>query len=105
MARQLPIVGEWYQDAEQDTLFEVVAVDDHSGTIELQYEDGGVGEFDFDSWKQMIVLPAEPPEDWRVPYELGSDDSYDPDAVYVPNNYDDPLSSLDSESWYDNDEY
>ncbi len=105
MAKQMPVVGEWYQDAEEDTFFEVVAVDERSATLEIQYEDGKVGEFDFDTWKQLIVLPAEAPEDWRVPYELGSDDSYDPDAVFVPDNHNDPFSALDADSWYDNDDF
>ncbi|HEY8384811.1 MAG TPA: DUF6763 family protein, partial [Porticoccaceae bacterium] len=64
MAKQLPLVNTWYQDAVEDVLFEVVAVDEAAGTIEVQYEDGSVDEFDFDTWGLMVVLPAEAPEDW-----------------------------------------
>jgi len=105
MAKKLPEIGRWYQDAVEDLLFEVVAVDEYSSTIEIQYEDGEVGEFDFDSWMQMVLLPAKPPEDWRVSYELSEDDGLDPDAVMIPDNFSDPLAALDDDSWMDMDDY
>ena len=104
MAKQRPEIGKWYQDAVEDVLFEVVAVDEDSSTIEVQFEDGEVAEFDFDTWLQMILLSAEAPEDWRVPFELSGDDSRDPDAIMVPDALGDPLSSLDDGSWMDVDD-
>lgn len=105
MAKKIPVIGEWYQDAVEDVLFEVVAVDERSLTIEIQYEDGEVGEFDYDTWMQMIVLPAEAPEDWRVSYELGDDDSLNPDSAFMPGTYNDPLQTLEAGSWMDVDDY
>ena len=104
MAKQAPEIGKWYQDAVEDVLFEVVAVDEDSLTVEVQYEDGEVGEFDLDTWMQMILLPAEAPEDWRTPFELSSDDWADPDAIMVPDNLGDPLSSLEGDVWFDIDD-
>lgn len=100
MAKIAPEIGRWYQDAERDLLFEVVAVDEHAGTIEIQYEDGELDEFDEESWQQLILLPAEPPEDWRIPYEL-DDDQYDSDAVLVPRPLGDPLAPLDGAGGFD----
>lgn len=105
MAKQVPVIGEWYQDAAEDVLFEVVAVDEDAGTIEVQYEAGEVGEFDFESWMQLVVLPAEAPEDWRVPYELSDDDGQDPDDVYMPGALDDPLASIETDSFYGLDDF
>jgi hypothetical protein len=105
MAKQIPVIGDWYQDAVEDLLFEVVAVDEHSATIEVQYEAGEVSEFDFDTWLQMILLPAEPPEDWRVSYELGDADSFDPDSTSVPGDLNDPLASIENDSWLDMDDF
>lgn len=105
MAKQMPVTGGWYQDAAEDVLFEVVAVDEHALTIEVQFESGELGEFDFETWMQMVVLPAEAPEDWRVPFELSDDDSLDPDDIYIPNVFDDPLSSIESDSYYGLDDY
>jgi len=105
MAKKIPTIGDWYQDAVEDALFEVVAVDDHALTIEVQYEDGELGEFDFDTWMQMIVLPAQAPEDWRVSYEIDDEDGFSSDSVYVPDNFSDPLEKLESDSWLDTDDY
>ena len=104
MAKQIPQIGTWYQDAVEDVLFEVVAVDHDTHTIEVQYEDGELGEFDADTWLQMIVLSAQAPEDWRTPYALNNDDEFDPDAILVPDNLGDPLSSLDMDFWQDLDD-
>lgn len=105
MAKKIPHIGDWYQDAVEDVLFEVVAVDDHSLTIEVQYEDGEVGEFDFDTWLQMVILPAQAPEDWRVSYELGDDQGANPDGVLIPDNFGDPLDAFEADSWRDLEDY
>lgn len=95
MAKQYPNIGSWYQDAEQDLLFEVVAVDDHSGTIEIQLIGGEVDEMDFEAWYQTVLLPAEAPEDWRASYELDSADIHSIDDVIIPENTQSPLSALE----------
>ncbi len=105
MAKQIPAVGTWYQDAEEDVLFEVVAVDEESTTIEVQFESGEVGEFDFETWKQMVVLRAQPPEDWRSSYELSDEDNLDADDVYIPDSWDDPLSAIESDNLNSGDDY
>ena len=106
MAKQLPTINAWYQDAVEDVLFEVVAVDESAATIEVQYEDGSVGEFDFDSWGLMILLPAEAPEDWRRSYdEAGDDDSLDPDRQFNPEMFEDPLENIEPNSLYGLEDY
>jgi hypothetical protein len=67
MAAPQPNIGNWYKIASGDT-FEVVAVDDDDGTIEIQYFDGTVEELDFEDWESQwedgAIEAAEPPEDW-----------------------------------------
>jgi hypothetical protein len=47
-----PVVGTKYED--QDGLaFEVISFDEDEGTIEVQHEDGEVGEIDIDAWYEM----------------------------------------------------
>lgn len=62
-----PEIGEWYR-ASGSELFEVVAVDDDDGTIEIQYFDGTVEEMDIEDWdggvEDKTLEKAEPPEDW-----------------------------------------
>ena len=41
-----PIVGNWYSHRDKGELFQVVALDELSGTIEIQEFDGGIDEVD-----------------------------------------------------------
>jgi hypothetical protein len=49
-------------------LLEVVAFDAAEGTVEVQYFDGTVEEFDFEDWRSQrasgAIEEAEAPEDW-----------------------------------------
>ena len=49
MATQQPGIGDWYR-LNGGALFEVVALDDDDGTIEIQYFDGTVEEMDIEDW-------------------------------------------------------
>ena len=100
MASKVPVIGAWYQDANEDQIFEVVAVDECAGSVEIQYLDGEVSDLDFETWQQMLLLSAKPPEDWRASYELSYEDRSIMDDVFVPDNWSDPLSDVDSETIY-----
>lgn len=67
MASQVPVIGAWYQDATEDQIFEVVAIDEQAALVEIQYLDGEVSELDFETWQQILLLSAKPPEDWLHP--------------------------------------
>src|SRR5215475_12330417 len=74
-----PGIGDWYR-LNGGELFEVVAVDDDDGTIEIQYFDGTVEEMDVEDWDAQwddgALEAAEAPEDWTgsVDVEGGDDD-------------------------------
>ena len=55
-------------------LFEIVAVDDQDGSIELQHFDGTIEEVDPEGWISMRPEQTAPPEDWS-----GSVDAVDED--------------------------
>jgi hypothetical protein len=75
-----PGIGDWYR-LNGDQLFEVVAVDDDDGTIEIQYFDGTVEEMDVEDWEAQWddggLEAAEAPEDWSgsVDVEGGDEDA------------------------------
>jgi Family of unknown function (DUF6763) len=70
----IPAVGNWYQQPNQQK-FEVVAMDEDEGVIEIQYFSGELDEVEFDVWVQMGVEGISPPEDWSGAYdELERDD-------------------------------
>jgi len=62
-----PMIGDWYS-LRGGELFEVVAVDEASSTVEVQYFDGTVEELELEDWYAQCgtreIEEAEPPEDW-----------------------------------------
>lgn len=73
--RLRPLVGHWYNHLDKGDLFQVVALDEDYGTIEIQEFDGGLDEIDLEEWRQMDIESAAAPEDWSGPVdELEPDD-------------------------------
>lgn len=69
-----PAVGNWYQRPDLQK-FEVVALDEEDGVIEIQYFSGELDEVEFDVWSQMGIEGISPPEDWTGAYgEFERDD-------------------------------
>ncbi|HET9823089.1 MAG TPA: DUF6763 family protein [Burkholderiaceae bacterium] len=64
-----PIVGNWYQHVEKGLDFEVVAVDEETASVEIQYVDGSLDDISLDDWYELDLEPAEPPEDWTGPLD------------------------------------
>lgn len=96
MAKLSPQLNAWYHDAREDQLFEVVAIDEQEASIDIQYYDGDIGEIDFETWQQMVLLPAQPPEDWRSSYSLDDTESDSEDPAFS-HNWEDSINNLDSE--------
>ncbi|MGI9290293.1 MAG: DUF6763 family protein [Gammaproteobacteria bacterium] len=73
MGYEVPEIGRWYSRPDGN-LFEVVAVDDNEGTIEMQHFDGTIDETDPDGWFAMRAEAAEPPEDWSGSVDINDED-------------------------------
>jgi hypothetical protein len=69
-----PEIGSWYRDI-QDRVFAVVAIDDED-TIEVQYYDGDVAEFDRETWDLLCVSGIAEPNDGLGPYEEIPEDEF-----------------------------
>lgn len=79
MSTPIPRVGAWYQNQEGETL-EVVAWDPEEKTVEVQFFDGTIEEYDFETWAELGVRQAQPPEDWSGSLDLSHEDyGVDPD--------------------------
>ncbi|MFT3906422.1 MAG: hypothetical protein QM718_08980 [Steroidobacteraceae bacterium] len=76
MSAHLPDIGEWYR-LRQGEIFEVVAVDEDDRTVEVQYFDGTIEEFDLDDWIAQwsggAIEETEPPEDWTGSVDVDSE--------------------------------
>ncbi len=104
MASQYPLIGSWYQDLTESQLFEVVAIDDQAGTVEIQYLDGSIDEYELDGWEQLPLVAAEPPEDYGPAYGLSGEDfaSDDDSHLYSSGN---PLETMEPERFQEFDDF
>jgi hypothetical protein len=95
-----PVVGAWYKDIQTQELFEVIDWDRKNFTIETQYLDGEVSEYDLDAWREMQLVEVEPPEDWRSAFELDDSDLLDPDLPMHPEDWASPVNSIEPDAMY-----
>jgi len=98
MSKLTPTIDQWYQDSRSGTLFEIVASDADEGTVQVQYLDGELADFDLEAWAELALLPAAAPEDWRSAFELDGDIGLDPDAAMHPTAWANPLTSVEPEA-------
>ena len=90
-----PRVGSWYQALDQDLIFEVVAYDEDEQSIEVQYIDGELDEFDDESWAELALEEIDEPEDWRNAYELSKEDYDDHDDRISAHGLSDALNDVE----------
>ena len=64
-----PIVGNWYRHLDKGQMFQVIALDDDEGLIELQHFDGDIEEVTLRIWRSMDLEIAAAPEDWTGPID------------------------------------
>lgn len=92
MSQTQPDIGNWLENIDDGTLFEVVAIDDVERTVEVQHLDGTLDEFDLDQWHSLPLVAAAPPEDANIAYGL---------AVIEQNPHAGDNSTLDSGNPFD----
>lgn len=77
MAIPNPGVGAWYR-LNGGAPFEIVALDDDDGTLEVQYVDGTVEELDREDWKawcdERTLEACDPSEDWSDSADVEADE-------------------------------
>jgi hypothetical protein len=71
-----PVVGQWYENIDEDETFRVISVDEDAELIEVEYEDGEVEELDLDTWTEFNLEKTVQPEGW-VGDDLEADDDED----------------------------
>ncbi len=98
MAVPEPNVGDWYR-LNGGELFEVVAVDDEDGTVEIQYFDGTVEEMDLEDWEaqceERALESADPPEDWSGSVDVEPEDDRGPRGAHFGDESDVRASASD----------
>jgi hypothetical protein len=74
-----PVTGNWYRDTERDDEFEVTALDESGGVVEIQWADGTVEEMDLDAWYELSLELIED-EDWEEDGDEDDEDGWDEDG-------------------------
>ncbi|MFZ2726137.1 MAG: DUF6763 family protein [Methylococcaceae bacterium] len=94
-----PILGSWYRDLENDLRFKVIAIEDGGDSIEVQYFDGTIGEYDKESWYASTFDYIEEHGDWSAPF----DDVELDDLGYSDNDRHSRLNSdeVDIETYFE----
>jgi hypothetical protein len=96
LAIRFPVIGNWFRRPD-GVLFEVVAVDEDDGTIEIQQFDGTIGEIEIEYWLQMLLVEASPPEDWSGSVDMDPEDYVGTKEGEIPSGFHDPLAFVDKQ--------
>lgn len=94
MAVHYPVIGHWFRRP-NGALFEVVAVDEEDGTIEIQQFDGTIGEVEVENWSELLPVEVSAPEDWSGSVDMDPEDYVGAKEGDMPKGFHDPLAFLD----------
>lgn len=104
MAAFYPPINSWYQDLSTSQLFEIVAIDENSGTIEVQFQDGDIDEYDIETWGQLKLIQTQTPDEDSAAYTDDSSDLWDNDSGFDSNEFMSPLDMIEPDSFQGFDE-
>ena len=93
MAVAFPVIGKWFRRP-NGSLFEVVALDETDGTIEIQHFDGTIDEVELESWPELLLIEVSAPEDWSGSVDMDPDDYVGHKEGDMPAGFHDPLEFL-----------
>jgi hypothetical protein len=75
-----PVVGQWYENIDENDSFRVLSVDADAELIEVEYLDGDIEEIDLDTWAEFDLDKIEQPEGWSGEALGKAEDDDDEDA-------------------------
>ena len=94
MTEILPVIGQWFRRP-NGALFEVVALDEEDGTVDIQFFDGTIDEVDLDVWPNLIITEVSAPEDWSGSVDMDPEDFLGKSDNEMPSGFHDPLEFVD----------
>src|SRR5579862_1757038 len=57
-----PVVGQWYENIDENESFRVLSVDEDAELIEIEYLDGDIEELDLETWQELDLDKIDEPE-------------------------------------------
>ena len=98
-----PVPGQWYEDLDEEEIFQVLSVDPDEEVIEIQYENGDIEEIDLDTWHELDLEKSEQPEGWSGSEEDDEDEEdFDLDEEDEDDDWDEDEDDEDDD--WDDDE-
>ncbi len=94
-----PVVGQWYENVEEDEQFRVISVDEDALLVEVEYLDGDTEELDMDTWAEFDLERIDQPEGWS------GDDLADDDEDEDEDEDDDDDEDDEDDDWDDDDDF
>jgi len=88
-----PVVGQWYENIDENESFRVLSVDEDAELVELEYLDGDIEEVDLETWHELDLDKIDEPEGW-------AGDDEEEEEVESEEEEEDELD----ETWDDEDE-
>lgn len=93
-----PVPGQWYEDLEEESLFQVLSVDPDEELVQIQHEDGEIEEFDLDTWHELDLDKGTEPEGWSGSEDDDEDDEeWEEDEEEDEDDWDDDDDDLDDD--------
>ena len=89
-----PVVGQWYENLEDEDSFRVLSVDEDAELIEIEYLDGEIDEIDLETWQELDLELTDEPEGW----------SDEDDEEEEEEDEDDDDEDDEDDDWDDEDE-
>ncbi len=107
MAREFePVVGQWYENIDENESFRVLSVDEDAELVEIEYLDGDIEEIDLDTWAEFDLDKIEQPEGWSGDDIGGDDEDEDEEEEDEDDDWDEDDDDEDDEDddWDDDEE-
>jgi hypothetical protein len=96
-----PVPGQWYEDLEDEVVFQVLSVDPDEELLQIQYEDGEIEEFDLDTWHELDLDKVDEPEGWSGSAEEEDDEEEEEEEEEDEDDWDE---DDDDDDWDDDDD-
>jgi hypothetical protein len=97
-----PVQGQWYEDLEENEIFQVLSVDPDEEIVQIIYENGDTEEIDLDTWHELDLERAQEPEGWAS--TSADDDDDEEEEEDLDDEDDDWDEDEDDDDWDDDDE-
>jgi hypothetical protein len=84
----VPVQGQWYEDLEENEIFQVLSVDPDEEIVEIIYENGDTEEIDLDTWHELDLEHATQPEGWADDKDSEEEDDDEEEDVEDDDDWD-----------------